>query len=60
MNNEYSTEMTDPPTMAKSMIQMTNLLNLVNFEEVVPVFFVNIIPTFYNLHGIVYNNNTQK
>lgn len=52
--------MIELPTMAKSMIQMMNLLNLVNFEEVVPVFLVNIIPTFCNLHGIVYNNNIQK
>lgn len=55
MNKEYSTEMIDPPTMASSMIQMMNLLNLLNFEEVAPVFFVNIIPTFCFLHGIVYN-----
>jgi len=41
--------------MASNMIQMMNLLNLLNFEEVAPVFFVNIIPTFCFLHGIVYN-----
>jgi len=57
MNKEYRTERIDPPTMAKSMIQMMNLLNLLIFDEVVPVFLVNIIPTFCNLHGIVYNNN---
>jgi hypothetical protein len=55
MNKEYKTERIDPPTMAKSMIQMTNLLNLLNFEEVAPVFFINIIPTFCFLHGIVYH-----
>ena len=60
MNREYSTEMIELPTMASNMTQMTNLLNLVNFEEVVPVFFVNIIPTFCFLHGIVYNNTIQK
>jgi hypothetical protein len=60
MNREYRTEMIELPTIANNMTQMTNLLNLVNFEEVVPVFFVNIIPTFCFLHGIVYNNNIQK
>jgi len=59
MNKEYRTETIDPPTMARSMIQMMNLLNLVNFEEVAPVFFANIIPTFCFLHGIVYNNKIQ-
>lgn len=46
MNREYRTEMIELPTIASNMIQMTNLLNLLNFEEVEPVFFINIIPTF--------------
>jgi len=57
MNKEYRTERIDPPTIASNMIQMMTLLNLLNFEEVAPVFFINIIPTFCFLHGIVYNNN---
>lgn len=60
MNKEYRTERKVPPTMASNMIQMMNLLNLLNFEEVAPVFFVNIIPTFCFLHGIVYNIKIQK